>query len=76
MEKEVKAINACAEMADPQRSQSVNAAGSLQAANRTHRQPTAEVSALAFRKLRDVRTHAQELSNQFARLLNRGSSLE
>jgi hypothetical protein len=78
MEKEVKAINlACAELADPRRSQSVNTEGSLQAANRTHRQPTAaEVSALAFRKLCDVRTHAQELSNQFARLLNRGSSLE
>ena len=41
------------------------------------RQPTAaEVSVLTFSMLRDVHTHAQELSNEFARLLNRGSSLE
>jgi hypothetical protein len=41
------------------------------------RQPTAaEVSVLTFWKLRDARSHAQELSNDFARLLNRGSSLE
>jgi hypothetical protein len=40
-------------------------------------QPTAEeVSRLTFGKLRDIRVHAQELRNQFARLLNRGSSLE
>ena len=43
----------------------------------TFRQPTAaEVSLLTFTKLRDARNHAQELSNEFARLLNRGSSLE
>ena len=41
------------------------------------RQPTAaEVSTLTFFKLRYARSHAQELSNEFARLLNRGSSLE
>lgn len=40
-------------------------------------QPTAEeISRLTFAKLRDLRIHAQELRNQFARLLNRGSSLE
>ena len=49
----------------------------VQAAEGTFRQPTAaEVSVLAFSKLRDARRHAQELSNEFARLLNRGSSLE
>ena len=40
-------------------------------------QPTAaEVSVLTFGKLHNGRSHAQELSNEFARLLNRGSSLE
>ena len=40
-------------------------------------EPTAEeLSSLTFTKLRDVRIHAQELRNRFARLLNRGSSLE
>jgi hypothetical protein len=40
-------------------------------------QPTAEeISRLTFAKLRDIRIHTQELRNQFARLLNRGSSLE
>ena len=40
-------------------------------------QPTAEeISSLTFAKLRDIRIHAQELRNRFARLLNRGSSLE
>ena len=40
-------------------------------------QPTPEeISRLTFAKLRDLRIHAQELRNQFARLLNRGSSLE
>ena len=40
-------------------------------------QPTAEeMSRLTFAKLRDPRIHAQELRNRFARLLNRGSSLE
>jgi hypothetical protein len=78
MEKEVKTINPSrVEMADPRRSQPVNSARSLKAVNRPHRQPTAaEVSALTFQKLQDVRIHVQELSNQFAHLLNRGSSLE
>jgi len=40
-------------------------------------QPTAaEMSQLTFAKLRDLRIHTQELRNRFARLLNRGSSLE
>jgi hypothetical protein len=49
----------------------------VKAAGGTFRQPTAaEVSLLTFSKLRDARRHAQEVSNEFARLLNRGSSLE
>ena len=49
----------------------------VQAAEGTFRQPTAaEVSILTFYKLRYARSHAQELRNEFARLLNRGSSLE
>jgi hypothetical protein len=49
----------------------------FQAAEGTFRQPTAaEVSILTFWKLRYARSHAQELSNEFARLLNRGSPLE
>ena len=49
----------------------------LQAAEGTFRQPTAaEVSMLTFWKLRYARSRAQELSNEFARLLNRGSWLE
>ena len=40
-------------------------------------QPTAEeISRLTFTRLRDIRIHTQELRNRFARLLNRGSSLE
>jgi len=39
--------------------------------------PTAEeIARLTFVKLRDIRVHTQELRNRFARLLNRGSSLE
>ena len=39
--------------------------------------PTAEeMSRLTFGKLSDLRFDAQELRNRFARLLNRGSSLE
>ena len=58
-------------------SQGGKADDSVQAVNEPHRQPTAaEVSRLAFDKLRDARIRTQELSNQFARLLNRGSSLE
>ena len=48
-----------------------------QAAAASFRQPTAaEVSLLTVCKLRYARSQAQELSNEFARLLNRGSSLE
>ncbi len=40
-------------------------------------QPTAEeISQLTFAQLRNLRVHSQELRNRFARLLNRGSSLE
>jgi hypothetical protein len=39
--------------------------------------PTAEeIARLTFAALRDIRIHTQELRNRFARLLNRGSSLE
>jgi len=49
----------------------------FQAADGSFRQPTsAELSTLSFCKLRYARSRAQELSNEFARLLNRGSSLE
>jgi len=49
----------------------------LQAAEGSFRQPTlAELSILSFWKLRYARSRAQELSNEFARLLNRGSPLE
>jgi stage V sporulation protein SpoVS len=51
--------------------------GEFQAAERSFRQPTpAELSILTFWKTRDALSRAQELSNEFARLLNRGSSLE
>ena len=49
----------------------------LPAAERRFKQPTAaEIAILTFWKLRYARNHEQELSNEFARLLNRGSSLE
>ena len=49
----------------------------FQAAEESFRQPTpAELSILTFWKTRYARSRAQELSNEFARLLNRGSSLE
>ena len=49
----------------------------FQAAERNFRQPTpAELSILTFWKLRYGPSHEQELSNEFARILNRGSSLE
>ena len=49
----------------------------FQAAEGDFRQPTAaEVSILSFWKLRYARSREQELSNEFARLLNRGSPLE
>ena len=49
----------------------------FQPAEESFRQPTpAELSILTFCKLRYARSRAQELNNEFARLLNRGSSLE
>ena len=74
---EVKAINPCeGEVIDPQPSQPA-IDSSLRALKEVHRQPTAaEVSSLTFDKLRNARTRTQALSNQFARLLNRGSSSE
>ena len=49
----------------------------FQATQGSFKQPTeAEISMLTSCKLRYARSHAQELSNEFARLLNRGSSLE
>ena len=49
----------------------------VQAAEESFRQPTpAELSILTFWQTRYARNRAQELSNEFARLLNRGSSLE
>ena len=49
----------------------------VEASEESFRQPSAaELSILTFWKLRYARTRAQELSNEFARLLNRGSSLE
>ena len=47
----------------------------VQAAEGSFRQPTA-AEILTFCQLRYARSHAQELSNEFAHLLNRGSSLE
>ena len=49
----------------------------FQPAEESFRQPTpAELSIHTFWKLRYACSHEQELSNEFARLLNRGSSLE
>ncbi len=49
----------------------------FQTAEGSFRQPTpAELSILSFWQLRYARSRAQELSNEFARLLNRGSPLE
>ena len=49
----------------------------FQAAEGSFRQPTAaELSILTFWQTRYARSREQELSNEFARLLNRGSSLE
>jgi hypothetical protein len=47
----------------------------FQAPEGSFKQPTA-AEILTFMKLRYARSQAQELSNEFARLLNRGSSLE
>jgi hypothetical protein len=75
---EVKAMNAChAEAADLLRSRAVKADGSVQLAKRRGGQPTAaEVASLTHGKFGDTLIHDSELSNEFARLLNRGSSLE
>ena len=63
----------CAEK-DPQLQLSIK---EFKASEGSFRQPTeAEISMLTFYKSRDARSRAQELSNEFARLLNRGSSLE
>jgi hypothetical protein len=49
----------------------------FQAAEGSFKQPTAaEISVLTFWKLRYARSREQELTNEFARLLNRGSPLE
>jgi hypothetical protein len=54
-----------------------DAHGCLQVPNRGFRPPTAEeVSRLPLGKLREMRTRPQDLHNNFAHLLNRGSSLE
>ena len=61
---------------DRERWSGTDANGCLQGSN-GFRQPTAaEVSGLPFGQLPDNRIRPQELSNLFARLLNRGSSLE
>ena len=73
-ESKVKITNTLNAEKDPQPQLSL---AKVQAAEETFRQPTAaEVSILTFSKLRNARHHEQELSNEFARLLNRGSSLE
>lgn len=48
----------------------------FQAAEESFKQPTAAELSITFWKLRYARIHEQELSNEFARLLNRGSPLE
>ena len=54
-----------------------NANGCLQDSKTFFRQPAAEeVSRLTFGSLREIRIHTQEQRNEFAHLLNRGSSLE
>lgn len=75
---EVKAIDRSHdEPIDAQSHQTAKTSGSLHTVKEVHRQPTAaEVASLTFDKLRDARIRTQALSNQFAGLLNRGSSLE
>jgi hypothetical protein len=59
------------------RSNVSDANGRLQDPKGFFGQPTVEeVSRLTFGSLPDIPTHAQELRNQFAHLLNRGSSLD
>ena len=67
-----------AEVAERTKPGNVNYAnGALRDLKNVFEQPTAaEVSSLAFGSLPDTRIHPQELRNQIAHLLNRGSSLE
>jgi hypothetical protein len=76
---EVEAANPSrAEVAERTKPGDINDAnGALRDSKKVFRQPTAtEVSSLTFGSLPEVRIHSQELRNQFAHLLNRGSSLE
>ena len=77
-DKEMKTTQRQPEAADlPQYQAAVTASGPVPTAKRFHAQPTAaEVANLTLGKLGHVRVHDTELSNPFARLLNRGSSLE
>lgn len=75
----MKAINLChGEPIDAHPGQPTTKSNSSpHAVKEIHRPPTAaEVASLTFDKLRDARIRTQSLSNEFARLLNRGSSLE
>ncbi len=61
---------------DPQRNPVTDVEGCLQPKGFL-RQPTAEeMSRLALSKLRDLGRYSQQARNQFAHLLNCGSSLE
>lgn len=77
---ERKAIEAKVEITDKlyfEKDQPQLSLGELQAAEGSFRQPTpAELSVLSFWKSRYAQSREQELSNEFARLLNRGSWLE
>ena len=74
----MKAINPChGEPIDAHLTQPAKTDSSPHAVKEIHRPPTAaEVASFTFDKFRDARLRTQSLSNQFARLLNRGSSLE
>jgi hypothetical protein len=77
-ESKVKANASGTEVAEePQRSSVKDAEGRLKDSKGFFRHPTAEeVSRLTLGRLRDLGVYAQEARNQFAHLLNRGSSLE
>jgi len=65
------------EIIDPKNREAPLRPGEFPAGERIFTQPTpAELSILTFWKTRYALSRAQELSNEFARLLNRGSSLE
>jgi hypothetical protein len=68
----------CADlMKDPKQSNICDVDGGLRDSKAVFAPPTPEeVSRLTFGKVRDLRIHAQQGRNQFAHLLNRGSSLE